>query len=52
MNGQNNKNNDFVCSEEELIELLTSVYTLGYLKACEKFMPGNEIYNTEEDNNG
>ena len=39
-------------NDEELLELLSSVYALGYLKAWERFSPESVIYNKESVENG
>ena len=44
-------NRETLINDDQLIDLLTNVYTLGYLKAWETLSPNSDIYNTEVKNN-
>ena len=46
-----NLDNKNILTDDELIEILTLSYTLGYMKAWEKLQPESKIYNEEFMNN-
>lgn len=41
-------NRDIVTTEEQFLDVLSDAYTLGYLKAMEKFAPDIQILEKEE----